>query len=111
MNPIDNNSNTSNVRTPRGEFEQGTRRSAGVAPGSGAQTSAPAAAETATGDAVSLTQTAAELLQLETQLRELPGIDRERVEQIRQSIEDGSYRVDTGSLVDNLLQSERELGG
>jgi negative regulator of flagellin synthesis FlgM len=60
---------------------------------------------------VSLTQTAAELLQLETQLRELPGIDSARVESIRQSIDDGSYQIDTSSLVDSLLQSETELGG
>jgi len=107
MNPIDNNSN---IRTQRNDLEQGTRRSADVER-AGPVDSAAAVTTEAGGDSVSLTQTAAELLQLETQLRELPGIDRERVERIRQSIEDGSYQVDTRNLVDNLLQSESELGG
>jgi negative regulator of flagellin synthesis FlgM len=107
MNPIDNNTN---IRTPRAELEQGTRRSADVSQNSSGDPAAAGAAAGA-GDSVSLTQTAAELLQLETQLRELPGIDSARVASIRQSIDDGSYQIDTSSLVDSLLQSETELGG
>ena len=59
---------------------------------------------------MSFTQTASDLLQLETQLRELPGVDQARVDAIRQAIDNGSYEIDTGRIVDSLLQSERELG-
>ena len=47
---------------------------------------------------------------LESQLRELPGIDQARVDSIRQAIDNGSYEIDTDRIVNNLLQSERELG-
>ena len=107
MNPIDNNSA---IRPQRSELDQGARRSQEVERGGA---SAPAAAgdrDSSAGESVSLTRTAADLLALETQLKELPGFDQTRVESIRQAIDNGSYQIDTDRIVNNLLQSDRELG-
>jgi negative regulator of flagellin synthesis FlgM len=109
--------NTSNLRPSRSDniADSIANNNAGVGQGvqgvraddaRTAQQSAPAGAS----DAVSLTRTASELQQLESQLLEAPGIDVERIEAIRQAIVDGSYNVDAGNLVDNLLRTERELG-
>ena len=108
MNPIDSNLG---VRTQRGELEQGTRRSQDVQRGSTAGGgSASVDGSENRSEPVSFTRTASDLLQLENQLRELPGVDQARVESIRQAIDNGSYEVDTSRIVDSLLQSERELG-
>lgn len=105
MNPIDNNSS---VRPQRGELEQGTRRSQEVASPAATATGVSASADNR-GEAVSLSRAAADILALETQLRDLPGVDQARVEQFRQAIDSGSYEVDAGRIVDSLLQSERDL--
>ncbi len=106
MNPVDNNPN---LRGTRVDTNSTARRGNAVAPAdSGANGTVSGADETST-ESVSLTRAASDLLALETQLRELPGIDQARVDAIRQAIDDGSYEVDTGRIVDNLLQSEREL--
>lgn len=108
MNPVDNNVG---IRTQRNELDQGTRRSQDVAPGrNAAGATADAADVESRGEAVSFTQTAADLLSLESQLRDLPGIDQERVDSIRQAIDNGTFEIDTNRIVDSLLQSERELG-
>ena len=102
MNPVDTNIN---IRQTRSDTEQVSRRGADVAPN--APSESPAAAS---GESVSITNTAADLLSLENQLRELPGVDQARVDSIRQAINDGSYQVDAARIVDSLLQSEVELG-
>ncbi|EED30856.1 Anti-sigma-28 factor, FlgM superfamily [gamma proteobacterium NOR5-3] len=102
MNPVDNNTN---VRQTRSDTEQ-VSRSATQRSGQ----TAPEASPTASGESVSITSTASDLLSLENQLRELPGVDQARVESIRQAISDGSYQVDAARIVDSLLQSEAELG-
>lgn len=105
MNPIDNNIN---VRAPRSETDQVGRRAGNVEP---ATTSSGAAAETsAAGESVSFTNTAAELLSLENQLRELPGIDQARVDSIRQAIASGSYEIDAERIVDSLIRSDNDFG-
>ncbi len=60
-------------------------------------------------DAVSLSQSAAEIAAFEGQLKSLSGVDQARVESIRQSISDGSYAVDTDKLIDGLLSAEQSL--
>lgn len=102
MNPVDNNVN---IRQTRSETEQVGRRGADVERNISAE-SMP----TATSESVSITNTASDLLSLENQLRELPGVDQARVDSIRQAISDGSYEVDPLRIVDSLLQSEVELG-
>ena len=60
-------------------------------------------------DAVSLSQSAAEIAAFEGRLKSLSGVDQARVESIRQSISDGSYAVDTDKLIDGLLSAEQSL--
>lgn len=61
------------------------------------------------GDAVSLSQSAAEINALEAQLRSLPGVDQSRVDAIRESIAEGSYAVDADKVVRGLLSLEKSL--
>ena len=74
--------------------------------------SAPSGAESgrvAPSDAVSLSQSAAEIAALEGQLKSLSGVDQARVDSIRQSISEGSYTVDTDKVIDGLLSAEKSL--
>lgn len=108
MNPVDNNLG---LRPPRVDGEQGARRAEeSRRPAPSPQGPAPSDESASRGESVSLTQTASDLLQLEAQLRELPSVDQQRVDAIRQAIEDGSYDINPGAIVDQLLQSERERG-
>lgn len=102
MNPVEGNVN---IRQTRSDTEQVGRR--GPAVEGAAAGDAPSVA---TGESVSITNTASDLLALENQLRELPGIDQARVDSIREAISNGSYEVDPARIVDSLLQSEVELG-
>jgi negative regulator of flagellin synthesis FlgM len=107
MNPVDNNPG---VRPQRSESDRdsGPARAVDSAP-----LTSPGPADITErlteGESVTLTRTAAELLQLEESLQALPSVDQARVEAIRTAIDNGSYRVDTGRIVDSLLQSEAEL--
>ena len=58
-------------------------------------------------DAVSLSESAAEIAALEGQLKSLSGVDQARVDSIRQSIADGSYEVDTDKVISGLLSAEK----
>ena len=69
----------------------------------------PDSARVAPSDAVSLSQSAAEIAALEGQLKSLSGVDQARVDSIRQSISDGSYTVDTDKVIDGLLSAENSL--
>ncbi|GAA6131676.1 flagellar biosynthesis anti-sigma factor FlgM [Halopseudomonas sabulinigri] len=55
---------------------------------------------------VSLSQQAQQLQAIEERLRELPEVDSERVNQIKQAIADGSYQVDSNRIADKLLSFE-----
>lgn len=58
---------------------------------------------------VRLTDTAANLKQIESRLADLPDVDRKRVETLRQRIESGAYEVNAGRLADRVLAFERDL--
>ncbi len=60
-------------------------------------------------DAVSLTDTATRLKQIEVRLSDVPEINRARVEDLRQQIQSGQYKIDVGSLADKLIQVEKDL--
>ena len=115
MNPLDN---STGVRGPGLDGPNGpngpnkgasARRGAGVSPASGDDSRRGGANPVDSGESVSLTRTASNLLALETKLRELPDIDQARVEAVRRAIDEGRYVIDTRRIVDSLLQSEREL--
>jgi len=69
----------------------------------------PNAAATGTTDSVSLTDTATRLQQLDELLANAPEIDRARVDQLRQAIADGRYKMDTVHVADKLIALERTL--
>ncbi|MEM0954543.1 MAG: flagellar biosynthesis anti-sigma factor FlgM [Pseudomonadota bacterium] len=103
---------TSNsVPPPRGDLETSSQRSRQTerAAEQVAENSATTPSTEPSVDAVSFTQTVEELQSLEAQLRDIPGVDMDRVASIRQAIEDGSYSIDTERLVDSLIQTEQDL--
>ena len=57
-------------------------------------------------DNVSLTKTAEQLHQLEKAVKAAPSVDSSRVEQVRQSIANGSYHVDNQKLAEKLTAFE-----
>ena len=63
------------------------------------------------GDNVSLTDTALRIQEVERRLAEVPVVDRERVEQIRQQIADGSYSIRAEHIAGKLIELEHYLGG
>jgi negative regulator of flagellin synthesis FlgM len=67
-------------------------------------TSAPAS-----GDSVSLTETSARLQDLERMAAAAPEVDMQRVEEIRQAIADGRYKVDAARVADKMLSLEDAL--
>jgi negative regulator of flagellin synthesis FlgM len=115
MNPVDNSSGIPVTRSePRTDRRSELDGRANRAEGAGSRVDSradTARSEDRRGSAesVSLTQTAAELLQLEEQLRTLPSVDQARVEAVRQAIADGTYEVDAEAVVDSLLRSDREF--
>lgn len=60
-------------------------------------------------DTVTLTRTAGEVQKLEAQLASFPDVDNQRVADIKAAIDNGSYQVDTGKIVDKLLDMEQAL--
>jgi len=71
---------------------------------------APQPADSArAGDTVNLTDAAQQLSRLESQIREQPVVDTQRVEQVRQAINDGSYQVDPRGVAQKLMQFEAYL--
>lgn len=71
-------------------------------------TAGPAAAAS---DSINLTDTATRLQHLDELLASAPEIDRARVEQLRQSITEGRYKMDTVHVADKLIALERTLFG
>ena len=67
-----------------------------------AETSRPA-------DTVKLTDAAQQLNRLESQIREQPVVDAQRVDQVRQAVEDGTYQVDARGVAQKLMQFEAYL--
>lgn len=87
----------------------------GTSPGSGSSASAAASPEaTATAsrssDQLKLTDSA-RALQEAARLNDASPIDAKRVEQVRQALADGSYKIDAGKIADRLLAMDQQLGG
>lgn len=59
-----------------------------------------------TGDTVSLTESARQLQALEAQLNSQPVVDSQRVENIRQALDNGSYQINPEQISHKLLQFE-----
>ncbi len=57
-------------------------------------------------DNVELSPQALSMTSLEARINEAPDVDTGRVESIRQSIENGSYKIDVSDIADKLLNAD-----
>ena len=74
----------------------------------------PAAHQQETGtpstvDTVSLTDTSAKLQSLENKIASLPVVDSQRVEDIRQSVENGTYDINAKMIASKMVESELDF--
>jgi len=72
----------------------------------------PADTQTSIGagtDKVSLTGQAQQLQELEMQLANQPVVDKQRVESVRNAIENGSFTVKPGRIADRLISLDQAL--
>jgi negative regulator of flagellin synthesis FlgM len=60
-------------------------------------------------DAVSITDTAANLKRIEAGLANQPEVDRSRVDAVREKLESGNYAVDADKVAQKLLRLEQDL--
>ena len=63
------------------------------------------------GDSVNLSSRATAMKQAEQQLHEQPEIDDAKVAQIRQALEDGTYKVDAEQLAQKMLEMDKGIFG
>lgn len=74
------------------------RQQAGTVP-------APAAG----GDKVQLSSLSSSLQKAETAIANAPVVDRARVDEIRQAISEGRFKIDAGRIADGLIDSVRQM--
>lgn len=82
--------------------------------GSATKTDSAATVNTGAGskaaDKVSISSQAKVLSDLESKLSQLPDVDMERVDKLKQAIADGSYQVNEQSVADKMLNADRDFG-
>lgn len=61
------------------------------------------------GTGVTLSQRAAEVKQLETQLAAMPVMDRARVDSIKEAIASGQYTINAENIAEGLIASVKEM--
>jgi negative regulator of flagellin synthesis FlgM len=62
-------------------------------------------------DSVSLTDTAARMQKLENTIAELPVVDTQRVEEIRNAIANGEYEINAENIAEKMLGLDAALNG
>ncbi|MCU7835690.1 MAG: flagellar biosynthesis anti-sigma factor FlgM [gamma proteobacterium symbiont of Taylorina sp.] len=72
----------------------------------GTQTSGKA---TLSPDSINLTESATRIKALEEQVARLPIVDTNKIEQIKNSIDEGSYEVNPERIAEKMIQLEKEL--
>ncbi len=60
-------------------------------------------------DKVELSALSASLAKAEARIAETPGVDRQKVEEIRTAISEGRFRVDASRIADGLIDSVRQM--
>ena len=98
-----------NVKPPRTDLNPGSQQSNRVSGTAGTGTAPAQKSTSASGDTVTFTNTAAEMLKLEESLSKLPDVDNALVTSIKASIDEGSYQVDASKIVDSVLKIEKDM--
>lgn len=90
---------------------EGTAKSVGSPPASEsrARTQSNATQAAATGEKVELSSLSASLNKAEAAMAATPAVDRTRVDEIRQAISEGRFKVDANRIADGLINSVREM--
>lgn len=65
--------------------------------------------KSSTSDTVSLSENAVQLGKLESSVVSMPVSDTQRIEQVKQAIMDGSYKIDPEKVAEKLMQFEAIL--
>lgn len=63
----------------------------------------------AAGEKVELSSLSATLQQAEAAMAEVPIVDQNRVDEIKQAMSDGNFKVDAEKVADGLIESAREV--
>lgn len=90
------------VRAP----DSGAGKAEKASGAAGGAAAARGAAGGVSGDSVSLTQAGVQLSQLDKNLAGQPAVDAKRVEQVRQRLQSGAYKIDPARVADKLLGFE-----
>lgn len=69
----------------------------------------PSSAQPASSTSVSLGSTAAKLNSLEGSIQSMPVVDANKVAEIKQAISDGRFKVNSGVVADQLINTVRDL--
>jgi|SRR5690606_28968809 negative regulator of flagellin synthesis FlgM len=106
-----------NAATPANSGRAGNAQTAGQNEAIGSKQSStaptPSSAEQAqhagkSGESVQLSREAQQLQKVSEKLRDQPTVNKERVAQLKQAIEDGSYQVDNQRVASKLLNFESQ---
>ncbi|MBV1915484.1 MAG: flagellar biosynthesis anti-sigma factor FlgM [Pseudomonadales bacterium] len=88
----------------------GTNRSSAAEPGKGVSARPGETAKaSAGGDQVAISSHAQRIQSLEAKIQQMPEIDMAKVEAIKSSIEDGSYKIDAESTAQKMLAIETSI--
>jgi negative regulator of flagellin synthesis FlgM len=103
-----------NVSSPSGSGRAGTTQannaSDALSAGKTAAVATPAAQPdiSKSGESVQLSKDAQHLQKVTDKLRDLPTVNKEQVERLKQAISDGSYQVDSQRVASKLLDFESQ---
>lgn len=78
-------------------------------PGNGNDAPKPASQDASRTDSVNFTDAGRQLARLEGEIRDQPVVDTQRVEAVRESVNDGTYQVDNRAVAHKLMQFEAYL--
>lgn len=89
-----------------GPRQQGTEAGQVSSAQNNNQSQTQSSQESTRADSVKLTETGRQLANLENAIRDLPVVDAQRVDAVRESVNDGTYAVDNRAVAQKLMQFE-----